>query len=259
MNYATQKTPPFDPRSIVPALAPPPAQQSEVTGMFDSLDVQTVAELASPTVPLYALLLAFVLSTLLAYVYQKTFRGLSYSRNYVQAIILISIISAMVIQAVGDSLARGIGIMAAMAVIRFRTNLKDPRDLLFLFAGLADGIACGAYAFSVAVIGTLMFSVAALILHYSPLGPESYFDGMLRFNLPNHSVARERFETTMKAYCKAFSLVTLREIEQGNRLDYAYHIKLRRGRTHEDLLAELGTLDDLRGISLMMQEATVDL
>jgi uncharacterized membrane protein YhiD involved in acid resistance len=227
--------------------------------VFDSLDVQTVAELASPTVPLYGLVLAFVLSTMVAYVYQKTFRGLSYSRNYVQAIVLISIIAAMVIQAVGDSLARGIGIMAAMAVIRFRTNLKDPRDLLFLFASLAAGIACGAYAFSVAVIGTLMFTAVAMILYYSPFSPESYFDGMLRFNLPNHSVARELFEATMKGYCKAFSLVTLREIEQGKRLDYAYHIKLRRGRNHADLLAELGKLDDLKGVSLMMQEATVDL
>jgi hypothetical protein len=227
--------------------------------MFDSLDVQTVAEVASPAIPMYALLLAFVLSTALAFVYQKTFRGLSYSRNYVQAIVLISIIAAMVIQAVGDSLARGIGIMAAMAVIRFRTNLKDPRDLLFLFAGLADGIACGAYAFSVAVIGTLMFSAAAMILYYSPFGPDSYFDGMLRFNLPNDSAARERFERTMHGYCKAFSLVTLREIEQGKRLDYAYHIKMRRGRKHEDLLAELGELNELKGVSLMMQEATVDL
>lgn len=159
--------------------------------MFDAFDVQAVSELASPAMPLYALLLAFVLSTALAFVYQRTFRGLSYSRNYVQAIVLIAIIAAMVILAVGDSLARGIGIMAAMAVIRFRTNLKDPRDLLFLFAGMAAGIACGAFAFSVAVIGTLIFAGAALILYVSPFGPDSYFDGMLRFNLPNDGAVRK--------------------------------------------------------------------
>lgn len=227
--------------------------------MFESIDVQTAAEANSFAVPLYAQLLAFVLSITLAFVYQKTFRGLSYSRNYVQAIVLLSIIAAMVIQAVGDSLARGIGIMAAMAIIRFRTNLKDPRDLLFLFAAMAAGIACGAYAFSVAVLGTLMFCGAAMLLYYSPFGPENYFDGMLRFNMANHSASREAFEATMKRYCKAFSLVTLREIEQGNRLDYAYHVKMRRGRKHEDLLVDLGQLDDLRGLNLMMQEATVDL
>ncbi|MGJ8671049.1 MAG: DUF4956 domain-containing protein [Oceanococcus sp.] len=227
--------------------------------MLDSLNLQAAVENTSPALLLYALLLAFVLSTALAFVYQKTFRGLSYSRNYVQSIVLISIISTMVIQAVGDSLARGIGIMAAMAVIRFRTNLKDPRDLLFLFAGLADGMACGAYAFSVAVMGTFGFCGAAMLLYYSPFGPDSFFDGMLRFNLPNHSAARTRFEQIMQRYCKAFSLVTLREIEQGNRLDYAYHIKLKRGCKHDELLSELHDLEDLSGISLMMQEATVDL
>jgi hypothetical protein len=98
-----------------------------------------------------------------------------------------------------------------------------------------------------------------MILYYSPFGPDSYFDGMLRFNLSNHSASRTRLEAIMSEYCKAFSLVTLREIEQGNRLDYAYHVKLRRGKKHDDMLAELRALDDLKGINLMLQEATVDL
>lgn len=227
--------------------------------MLEALTSQSATEAASLATLLLVVTMAFVLSTMIAYVYQKTFRGLSYSRNYVQAIVLISIISAIIIQAVGDSLARGIGIMAAMAIIRFRTNLKDPRDTLFLFASLAAGIACGAYAFTVAIVGSVAFTLAAILLYYSPLGPNSYFDGMLRFNLPNQSADRSRLESIMQHYCKAFSLVTLREMEQGQRLDYAYHIKLRRGKTHEALLVELKTLDSLQGINLMMQEATVDL
>lgn len=227
--------------------------------MLEALTTQSATEAASLATLLLVVILSFVLSTLLAYVYQKTFRGLSYSRNYVQAIVLISIISSIIIQAVGDSLARGIGIMAAMAIIRFRTNLKDPRDTLFLFASLAAGIACGAYAFTVAITGTAAFALAAILLYYSPLGPNSYFDGMLRFNLPNQSGDRSELEKIMHHYCKAFSLVTLREIEQGQKLDYAYHIKLRRGKTHEALLGALKTLDSLQGINLMMQEATVDL
>jgi len=227
--------------------------------MLDSLNVQTVAENGGVTILLYTLVLSFVLSTVLAFVYQKTFRGLSYSRNYVQAIILISIVAAMVIQAVGDSLARGLGIMAAMAIIRFRTNLKDPRDTLFLFAGLAAGIACGAYAFGVAIIGTLGFAAASLLLYYSPLGPDNFFDGMLRFNMPSEAEESKRMEEIFKRYCKAFSLVTLREIEQGQRLDYAYHIKLRRGKTHEQFLHEIKTLQTISGVNLMLQEATVDL
>ena len=231
--------------------------------MLDAITVQTASESANIQTLIFTILLSFVLSVLLAIVYQKTFRGLSYSRNYVQAIVLISIIAAVIIQAIGDSLARGLGIMAAMAIIRFRTNLKDPRDTLFLFASLVAGLSCGAYAFAAAIVGTVGFSLAAIILYYSPLGPQNYFDGMLRFNMPlgSGSDAKEKqyLDKFMQQYCKAFSLITLREIEQGNRLDYAYHIKLRRGKTHEEFLTQLKRLPSLKGLNLMMQEATVDL
>ncbi len=227
--------------------------------MLEGLTAQSASESANTLTLLFVILLSFVLSTTLAYVYQKTFRGLSYSRNYVQSIILISIIAAMVIQSVGDSLARGIGIMAAMAIIRFRTNFKDPRDTLFLFAGLATGISCGAYAFNVALIGTLGFSAAALLLYYSPLGPNAYYDGMLRFTMPSDVSKRTDTDRILDSFCRTCSLITLREAEQGDRLDYAYHIKLKRGATEEGLLKALQAQTQLTGVHILMQEATVDL
>lgn len=227
--------------------------------MFDFVNVQTISENANIGLLIFTILLAFVLSTVLALAYLKTFRGLSYSRNYVQSVVLISIISAVVIQSVGDSMSRGIGIMAAMSIIRFRTNFKDPRDTLFMFASLAEGIACGAYAFPVAITGTVGFALAAIILYHSPLGPTSYFDGMLRFNLPTGSDDKKELEILLNKYCRAFALVTLREIAQGQRLDYAYHIKLRKNMNYDSFMGELKNIKELQGLGLMMQEATVDL
>ena len=227
--------------------------------MFDSVTVQTASESVSVLTLVFTILLAFVLSSVLAFVYQKTFRGLSYSRNYVQSIGLISIVSTVVIQSVGDSLARGFGIMAAMAIIRFRTNFKDPRDTLFLFASLAAGIACGSYTFQIAIVGTLGFSLAAVILYHSPLGPNSYFDGMLRFNVPMDYADQQMLELVLRDYCQAFALVTLREIAQARQLDYVYHIKMRKNKKREDLMSGLRSIDGLQGLSLMMQEATVDI
>ena len=227
--------------------------------MLESINVQTIAENPSLLTLLLVILLSFILSTILAYTYQKTYRGLSYSRNYVQSVVLISIIAAIIIQAIGDSLARGLGIMAAMPIIRFRPNFKDPRDTLFLFASLAAGISCGAFAFATAIIGTISFALVAVLLFYSPLGPNKYFDGMLRFNMPTVHQHSEEFQAIMQRYCQAFSLVTIREIEQGKRMDYAYHIKLRKKYTSEQLLQTLKNISALQQINLMMQEATVDL
>ena len=227
--------------------------------MIEALTAQTTTESPSLVTLLFVVLLSFVLSTALAYVYQKTYRGLSYSRTYVQSIVLISIISAMVIQAIGDSLARGLGIMAAMANIRFRTNFKDPRDTLFLFASLAAGISCGAFAFVVAILGTLSFSLAAIILYYSPLGPDKYFDGMLRFNLKANCNDNKNLNAILQQHCRSFALVTVREMEQGMRVDYAYHIKLRRGVESTQLIQQMKSLETVQQVALMMQEATVDL
>ena len=129
--------------------------------MLDFLTLQTTS--AHPTIVtiIYTALLAFVLSTLIAITYEKTYRGLSYSRNFVQALILSSIVAATVMQAIGDSLARGLGIIGALAIIRFRTVFKDPRDIIFMFASLAAGISCGVFGFTVGVIGTLAFCSAA--------------------------------------------------------------------------------------------------
>ena len=227
--------------------------------MIEKFTAQTAIESTSIETLIFVMLLSFILSTLLAFVYQKTYRGLSYSRNYVQAIVLISIIAAMVIQSIGDNLARGIGIMAAMAIIRFRTNFKDPRDTLFLFASLAAGISCGAYAFAVATVGSVGFCLVSLLLYYSPLGPDKFFDGMLRFSLPTDGNNGIELQQIMQHYCKAFSLITIREIEQGMRMDYAYHIKLKRNANSEHMLRSIKNLGEVEQVNLMMQEATVDL
>ena len=91
----------------------------------------------------YSLVLCFVLSNIIAFTYEKTFQGLSYSRNFVQAMILGSLVVAVAMMAIGNNLARGLGMMGALTIIRFRTNLKDPRDIIFIFASLATGMAAG--------------------------------------------------------------------------------------------------------------------
>jgi uncharacterized membrane protein YhiD involved in acid resistance len=227
--------------------------------LLDFLTLQTTTSNASIVTLIYAVLLAFVLSTLIAITYEKTYRALSYSRNYVQSLILISIVSTTVMEAVGDSLARGIGIMAAMAVIRFRTNFKDSRDIVFIFASLAVGVSCGVNGFEIAIVGALAFVMVAFLLYWSPFGESSYFDGMLRFNLENDADSKEKLEKVMSKYCKSFALITLRDLAQGNRLDYAYQVKLRKNKKHADFVGELKDIQSVQGVNFMMQEATVEL
>jgi hypothetical protein len=226
--------------------------------MFDFFK-STSAVTHTPEGVLYTVLIAFLLSTLIAVTYEKTFRGLSYSRNFVQTIVLGSVVAATVLQAVGDSLARGLGMLGALAIIRFRTSFRDPRDIIFIFAALAAGIACGVYAYMVAILGSLLFCAAAVILHFSPFGRTNFFDGMLRFSLENSPAEQKALEAVLASHCRPFVLVTLREAAQGKRLDYAYHFRLQKGIRHEELVTALGRLGSLRGLALQLQETTIEL
>lgn len=207
---------------------------------------------------LVALGLAFILSSLIAWTYVKTFQGLSYSKAYLQSLILASIVVSFVMMAIGDSLARGLGMMGALAMVRFRSSVKDPRDMMFVFASLAVGIACGVHSPAVAVIGTIGFCLVALILYRSPFSQRSHYDGLLRFHMENQSEARLKLESALSAHCQHFALITLRDIAQGTALDYAYQVKIRTDKNQADFVDDLRKIPSVRGLSLLLQETTVE-
>ncbi len=227
--------------------------------MLDFLTLQASSPNPTLLTVLYTVLVSFLLSSLVGLTYVKTFRGLSYSSGYVQALILSSIVAATVMQAIGDSLARGLGMLGALAIIRFRTNFKDSRDIIFMFAALAAGIGCGVGGYTIAVVGTGGFIMVALLLYYTNLGRTSYFDGMLRFSIESTEESRGELERLLQAYCETFALITLREMGQGQRLDYAYHVKLKAQKDNAVFIGELQQIPSIKGVSLMLQETTVEL
>ncbi len=83
---------------------------------------------------------------------------------------------------------------------------------------------------------------------------------MLRFNITGSDENRYQLEVLLKKYCKAFALITLREMQQGERLDYAYHVKMRKNYESAELIKELpDKIPSIRGVGLMLQETTIEL
>ena len=209
-------------------------------------------------IALLSFLLAFLLSSLIAIIYERTFQGLSYSRGLVQAMILGSIVSCLLMIAIGDNIARGIGIVGSLAIIRFRTNLRDPRDLVFLFASLGVGVASGVQSYATAVTGTFMFCLIVFVIYISPFGTRKKHDGLVRFQIPSGPQAAAAVTGIMQTYTKHFVLVTMRDVAQGQAFDYAYQVKLAVPGDNQILLQELEKIDGIRGLTYTNQEATVE-
>jgi uncharacterized membrane protein YhiD involved in acid resistance len=208
---------------------------------------------------LVSILLAFGLTQAIAGTYMVTFRGLSYSRTVVQGMAMASIITSMLMLAVGNSIAAGIGIAGGLSAIRFRTTLRDPRDIIFVFASLGAGIAAGAQAYAAAIAGTGIFVVASLTLHFSGFGMQKQLDGLLRFTAPSGGALEGPISKALRENCRAFVLVTLREAAQGTLMEHAYQISIPNPDNRSTLVSALKALPGVQDVTLLLQEPTLDL
>lgn len=216
------------------------------------------AQLGVPQI-LFACFLVFVLCSVIAAIYRWTYQGLSYSRSYVHTLILAGIVACILIIAIGNNLARGLGILGTLAIVRFRTHIRDPRDMVFMFASFAIGIATGSAMFPVAVIGTLFFCAVAVYLHWSPFASRREFEGLLRFMVDGNMEKDEDIAVIMRTCCSSFELIAMREAAQGTLLEYSYHVRLKDPAGQSDLLNALKAVQGVGEPSLLMYKSTVEL
>ena len=154
---------------------------------WDIIDGSVVTDTAfSPESVLLSLLLAFVLGQILAWVYYLTHSGLSYSRSFVQSLVIVTVVVAMIMAVIGNNVVRAFGLMGALSIIRFRNVVKDTRDMAFIFCTLVVGMAAGTRYYSLAIMGTIILSTITLYLHLTGFGSHQPHNGFLRFSLRGH-------------------------------------------------------------------------
>jgi uncharacterized membrane protein YhiD involved in acid resistance len=208
---------------------------------------------------LLAILVAFVCSHVLAVVYVWSYRGLSYSQSFVQTLVMAGVATSMMMVVIGNNVVWGIGMVGALALVRFRTNLRDSRDMIFVFASLVVGLACGTRAFAVAISGTILFSLVAMYLSRVSFGLKSYFDALLRLTIAAGDGASEAAQTCLKQHCSRFALAMVQQVAQGAAAEHVYQVRFRRERSREDLVRDLERVEGVSNLSLMLEETRVEI
>ncbi len=181
--------------------------------MFEFLLNNSNTASASEFSTIITVLCAFFLASMIVLTYELTTKEAVRPVNFLQGMALISIVSAMVMQAIGDSLARGLGMLGALAIIRFRTKLDNPRNITFMFAAIAAGISCGVLGFITAFVGTIAFCSAAIILRFSPLANNSELVGNLRVRIPVDGNQENELNKILKKFCRFIELQEVRLME----------------------------------------------
>ena len=123
---------------------------------------------------LLALGLAFVLGLFIFLIYKKTYQGVMYSDSFGVSLIAMSMITSLVIIAVTSNVVLSLGMVGALSIVRFRTAIKEPMDIAFLFWAIAVGIVLGAGLLPLAIIGSVIVGIVIVVFSTRKLGDIPY-------------------------------------------------------------------------------------
>lgn len=123
---------------------------------------------------LLGLLCSFLIGLFIYWVYRKTFRGVVYSYNYNVSFVLMTMITALVIMTISTNVVLSLGMVGALSIVRFRTAVKDPLDIVYMFWAISAGIACGAKIYPLALGGSLIIGATLWWLSKRKIREQSY-------------------------------------------------------------------------------------
>lgn len=108
------------------------------------------------------LTMAFIVGMFIFYVYKKTFQGVLYQKSFNVSLVAMSMMTTLIIMTISGNLVLSLGMVGALSIVRFRTPIKDPMDLVFIFWAITVGIANGVGYFNLSIIGSLVITILLL-------------------------------------------------------------------------------------------------
>lgn len=208
---------------------------------FTSAEISTVRMVV-------ALGMCLLISTYIYFVYRYVTRTTFYDRNFNVSMASISIIVTGIIIAMQSSLIISLGMVGALSIVRFRTAIKEPMDLLFLFWSIGTGIICGAGLYEVAVAVALVTTVGILFFQIIPISASPY---LVVINAKDKGVETEIL-SIIKRYSPRYRIDSKNLRQSG--MDLIVEI---RSKNSSALVDELSMVGGVSSVSLLYHDAPV--
>ena len=125
------------------------------TNVYQDLTVERV---------LLSLVITFVITLFIFFMYRKTFSGVLYTRNFNVGLVLTGLVVNLVVLPISSNIALSLGMVGALSIVRFRTAIKDPADIVFTFWAISVGIINGAGLYMIAIVGAPVIAVFLFVL-----------------------------------------------------------------------------------------------
>jgi uncharacterized membrane protein YhiD involved in acid resistance len=220
--------------------------------------IQDLSTILQVNLSLYEILQNFLVALLcgliLSYFYKKSYVGPGYLKSFVNSLIILTLITAMVIMIIGNNLARAFGLVGAMSIIRFRTAVKDTNDIIFIFFSLSVGMAAGVGLHSLALTGTLFIGIISLLLSRVFVTSKTDKDYLLQFTYESNGKDESILEPVFSKYLKKIKLINIKSIGDKNLVEYSYYVSFISHSKTSEFINELKSLAGIKQVNVFFDE-----
>lgn len=197
------------------------------SGVFDQYNIPSI---------LVALAAALVLGILIFLVYRRFYTGVIYSRTFAVTLVGMTVLTCMVTLAISTNVVISLGMVGALSIVRFRTAVKDPMDLLYLFWAITTGITSGAGMYVLALIAAAIMILMIIlfysrqqrgriyiaVIHYS--GDEAGDEvircfGKRKYFIKSKTMRKEKTEMAVEIFCKQADMDFMEKIRAIEHVD----------------------------------------
>ena len=190
-----------------------------------------------------SLLSALFIGLFIFLIYKKTYAGVMYSKPFNTSLVLLSVLTTFVILAVTSNVVLSLGMVGALSIVRFRTAIKEPLDLVFLFWSISVGIILGAGLYSLAFLGSAFITVILLVLTGKVDSSAPY---ILMLQLENENAELQATEIIKNRFGKI--IVKSKSITDGQP-ELIYEVKVKNNET--SFMNELSAIEGVQNATLV--------
>ncbi len=203
---------------------------------------------------LMSLLLAFLSGHLIAWIYMLTHTGLSYSRTFVNSLVVIPIVVALVMTVLSNNLVTAFGLMAVFAIVRFRNILRDTLDTAYLLAVIVVGMSAGTMKFATTVVGGVVISLVLVYLWLTGFGRRLRYDMIVNLHWARPLSEVPELRALLERHSTRPILASQRSHEAHAGTDLSYRLLMRDPERTEELLNDLRSLAGVSRVTGMRAE-----
>ena len=209
---------------------------------------------------IFNLIISFFYGLLISFVYKKTHKGMSYSQSFMITNIFLSVIVCMVIMTIGNSISRAFALVGALSIIRFRTVIKDTKDIVYIFWSLAAGMACGTGSYFIALASAIIITIVAYILFKTNYGTiyKSEFILQFRYNKLNESEKEASYLKKLSEFCSTHNLLNSEPSSDKKSIKLTYDIVLKEDMNSNKFVLEISNCLGVNEASIVAAQNDID-